>query len=274
MPPKDITIILLLYNSPVEILKNLRNYKKFPILILDQSNDHSTKKIVQKILPNILYYKVTKENLGFAKAINFLSKKVKTKYFLCTQPDVRNDLKSIINLKKIFDKKKDCIISVPKIDTFDNNLNKKSKEKIVSIKTMIGAIFLADKKLFYKINMFDENFFFYWEDIDLSKRISQSKFKIYLNKQSTAKHLGGKSSTQSFKNSLIKVSNFKFGEYLFQYKNSELRIVKIIRDPILKTLLFLFYLISFQFKKMNTTIFELLGILKFFIYIIFNFKLK
>ena len=29
----------------------------------------------KKILPNILYYKITKKNEGFAKAINFLSQK-------------------------------------------------------------------------------------------------------------------------------------------------------------------------------------------------------
>ena len=44
MPPKDITIILLLYNTPIKILRNLKNYKKFPTIILDQSNDLIAKK--------------------------------------------------------------------------------------------------------------------------------------------------------------------------------------------------------------------------------------
>ena len=77
MQLKDITIILLLYNTPIKTLNNLKNYKKFNIIILDQSNDFETKKSIKKILPNILYYKITKKNKGFAKAINFLSQKVK-----------------------------------------------------------------------------------------------------------------------------------------------------------------------------------------------------
>ena len=67
MQLKDITIILLLYNTPIKTLNNLKNYKKFNIIILDQSNDFETKKSIKKILPNILYYKITKKNEGFCK---------------------------------------------------------------------------------------------------------------------------------------------------------------------------------------------------------------
>ena len=36
---KDITVVLLLYNTPHNLVKNLLVYKDFNILILDQSND-------------------------------------------------------------------------------------------------------------------------------------------------------------------------------------------------------------------------------------------
>ena len=94
---KDITIIILLYNTPEKALKEFANYKKFKIAILDQSNDLQTKRKLKKLLPNIIYYKVTNQNDGFAKGINFLVKKVKTKFFLCTQPDVKISVKSIYN---------------------------------------------------------------------------------------------------------------------------------------------------------------------------------
>ena len=44
MKHKDITIILLLYNTPKKLLKNFKSYQSFNILILDQSNDFKTKK--------------------------------------------------------------------------------------------------------------------------------------------------------------------------------------------------------------------------------------
>ena len=44
MNNKDITVILLLYNTPENLIKNLKYYSKYKILILDQSNDVQLKK--------------------------------------------------------------------------------------------------------------------------------------------------------------------------------------------------------------------------------------
>ena len=76
MKHNDITILILLYKTPKKLIKNILNYKDFKILILDQSNDLKTKKYLKKRLPKIEYYGLTKINNGFAKAQNFLIKKV------------------------------------------------------------------------------------------------------------------------------------------------------------------------------------------------------
>ena len=135
---------------------------------------------------------------------------------------------------------------------------------------MIGAIFLTKTKLFNKINKFDEDFFFYWEDLDLSRRIKSSKFQIYLNQDSYAKHLGGKSTSLTLKSMYIKEVNFKFGEYLYQYKYSELKIIKVLREPITFFLLGVYYLFIFQFKKSLKNFFSILAIMKFISHVIFN----
>ena len=164
MDYKDITIIALLYKTPVKLLENLRKYRNFKMLILDQSNDLTNKIYLKKFLPNIKYYGLTNKNMGFAKAQNFLIKKVKTKYFFSTQPDVNISVNSIINLKKTIIKfKKDCILAVPKINNQKNITKfykKNNKKKEFKINDMIGASFMADKKKFIKIGMFDANFFF------------------------------------------------------------------------------------------------------------------
>ena len=49
----DITIVLLLYKTPLTLIKNLEPLKKFEIIILDQSNDFHFKKKLLKVLPNI-----------------------------------------------------------------------------------------------------------------------------------------------------------------------------------------------------------------------------
>ena len=45
MNTKDITVIMLLYNTPSSVLNNFKNYKDYKVAILDQSNDFETKKI-------------------------------------------------------------------------------------------------------------------------------------------------------------------------------------------------------------------------------------
>ena len=217
---KDITVLILLYKTSKSLLKNLIIYKNFPVMILDQSNNADTKKYLKNILPNIQYYGLKKKNCGFAVAQNYLIRKVKTKYFFSTQPDIKISVKSILALKINFDKFKNCLVSVPKINGLKNyKINKKNTGRQLVVDTMIGAAFMAKKKKFTKFGMFDEDFFFYWEDIDFSSRIKNKGYKIYINLDSIAFHKSGTSSKNDFQTLLIRNINFKFGEYLFSFKN-------------------------------------------------------
>ena len=112
----DITIILLLYKTPLRLIKNFKVFKDFDVIVFDQSNDNEFKKKLLEILPNVKSYTLSKKNSGFAKGVNFLVKKVNTKYFFCTQADVNIDKDSILRLKKtILKDKKKAIIAVPLI---------------------------------------------------------------------------------------------------------------------------------------------------------------
>lgn len=268
MSSQEITIIILLYNTPHNLVKNLLVFKDFKTIILDQSNDLILKNKLLKLLPNIKYYKVTNKNLGFAKGINYLVNKVKTKYFLCTQVDVLLTKKDIFNLAKTFKIKNDCIISVPSIKK-----NELKKTQIVQVDRFIGAIFLADKKKFINLGCFDENYFFYWEDIDLSARITFSKYKIFKNQSVKAIHLSGSSTSTSLKTFYIRNVNFKFGEYLFQFKNNNLKIIKVIREPLIFIVKFIFFTFLLSKKKALSNLFNFLGLVKFYLFY-FKFNIK
>ena len=45
MKLNDITVLLLLYKTSRLVLKNLKYYKNFKVLILDQSNDRTKKEM-------------------------------------------------------------------------------------------------------------------------------------------------------------------------------------------------------------------------------------
>ena len=270
MKLNDISIVILFYKTPDNVIKNLNNYKDFNLYILDQSNDTKLKKKIEKKFPNIKYYGISNENKGFAKGINFLVKKVKTKYFLCTQPDIIISKKSIYTLKKTFKGKKDGIITVPKVKQFKNYTIKEKSKKIFSVKKILGAIFLANTKKFTKIGMFDERFFFYWEDVDLCKKIESNNLKIYLNMTATADHEGEKSVKKNLKSFMIRKIYFKYGEHIFQLKYRKLRLIKFVREPIKFFLLMVWYSLTLQFKKSLENLCFIYAIIKFF----FFFKKK
>lgn len=260
----DITIILLLYKTPLKLIKNFEVFKKFKVVVLDQSNDKNFKKKLTKILPNIKNYSMTNQNNGYAKGINTLVKKVKTKYFFCTQADVNINKNSILELKKtIIRHKKNAIIAIPLI-------NKKKPNKLVKeveVSSMIGATFFCEKKKFRKIGMFDENFFFYWEDIDLSRRIQKSNFKIYETQKSKAVHQNGNSSLNGYRTDLIRNKNFIFGEFLYDYKGGKIKTIKILRKFVQNIFLLILNLVLLKFRNLNINLAKILGIIKFIIFI-------
>jgi len=261
----DITIILLFYRTPKKLIKNLKVFKQFKIIILDQSDDKELKTKIQKILPNIQGYFLRKENLGFSKGINFLVSKVTTDYFLCTQIDVEISLRTIKNLKKtLVNNQKDSVISVPLVN---RNINIK-KDQIT--KNMIGACFLSKTKRFKKIGMFDEDFFFYWEDVELSRRIENSKYNIFLSKGAKIIHKNGNSTTNTLLTYFIRNKNFIFGELIFDYKMKKLRIIKLLRKLFNHSIKAFFFLLLIDKKKiiLNTSI--VLGILNFLFFIFKN----
>ena len=265
MKSSNISVVILFYRTPEKVITKLNNYKDFDLYILDQSNDLELKKKVKKIFPKIKYYGVSSENKGFAKGINFLVKKVKTKYFLCTQPDTDISKKSILRLKKTLELKKDSIISVPRIKQFKNFENSQKNKKIFPVNKILGAIFLAEKKKFKKIGMFDEQFFFYWEDVDLCRTIEKNKFKIYLDMSANANHVGEKSVKENLKSFIIRKVYFKYGELIFQSKCNKLKKIKIIREPIKFILQSFFFSLTFQFKKTLETLCFIYAIMKFLV---------
>ena len=151
MKHNDITVVLLLYKTPKRLIKNIINYKDFNLLILDQSNDLTTKKILKKKIKNIKYYGLTKKNNGYAKGHNILIKKVKTKFFFSTQADISITKKSILKLRKQLKKNKNSLLAIPNIN---NKIRKKNNKNLIIADEMIGAAFLSKTQNFKKFGKF------------------------------------------------------------------------------------------------------------------------
>ena len=263
----DVTVILTLYKTPKSKIKNLKNYKRFNTIIFEQNSDGKFKNQLYKKLNYKFEYYHSYKNIGLSKSSNFLLKKVKTKYCLFTQADVNISEKSINLLKNILQKKNDTIFVGP---NFKKINSKKKLTKKSYVKDLNLACFLFDVKKLKKINFFDEDFFLYWEDIFLINKINQSKYKMILANNIKAYHEGGKSSKNDLKTQFIRNSNFKYGEFLYDYKIGNFRYLKIIRQFFQNIFYLIFNFFSFNKTNLFQNLAIITGIYKFIKFYLFK----
>ncbi len=257
---KDISVIITLFKTPQNKLKNLKNYKNFQTLIFEQeANKDSVYKLKKSLGFNFKYFSSPK-NIGLSKSSNFLLNKVSTKYCLFTQADIKISHQSILRLKKLFSYSKNLICLSP-------SLNLRKNQKKIEFKKKINlACVLIDVKKMKKVGFFNEDFFLYWEDIDLIRKINKSKFKMAEANNIHFKHDSSQSTKDSKQILIIRTSNFLYGELLYDFKNKKLRITKVIRKIIQNIILFLFNIIKFQYKESLKNYANFIGVMKFIFY--------
>lgn len=267
---KDITLILVTYRSEKLILKNLEVLKKFPVIIVDNSNSHELDLIVRKY-NNIKLIKSSK-NLGYGKANNLAVNSAITSFILIINPDIILDEDAINNLFKSFLKDPDKIgILGPSL--YDKNMNRRtngSKSYINQLKGhkvssksnnipfdetccefLMGCCYLMKRDFFNILGGFDTNFFMYYEDCDLCDR-SLQKGK-YIMEVPAAKliHLENASSKKNlFTNTKLSLIH-KISSYIYLKKNTNFRYLTL---HIIKNFIDYFQrifvnLILFKFKK-------------------------
>ena len=198
----DITISLVLFRSEkvvFQCLKSINKVKK--IIIFDNSNDASLKKIINKKYPNIKYI-LSKKNIGYGAAHNKVLKLAKTPYVFVLNPDTilhSNCIKELIENANRLNNNFAIISPLTKPNNFGYfegfHEERMENKNIIDVDFVNGFSMLIKKS---KTNYFDNNFFLYLEEIDLCRRIKQRKEKIFIIKKSKIKHLAAKSSNIGF----------------------------------------------------------------------------
>ncbi len=257
---KDITVITILFNTPKKKIYNLRQYKNFNLIIFEQGSPISSKNELKNVLGFKFNYYYSQSNLGLSKGINFLIKKTKTKYCLVTEPDIFIKEKSVINLKKAIETDKKLLLLGPRY-----NKKKAKKNLKYTNKIDLSCVFFQTKKI-KKFNFYDEDFFFFWTDVDLVKRINNSSFKMAVAQNSLASHLMSSSSNDKFYVNLLREKSYKYGEFIYDYKYGKLRLLKITRQLFQSIIKIFFYLLIFNKKNFSINFGYLLGIINFLFY--------
>ena len=204
-----ITIIIISYKSLNNLIKCINSIgQKRKIIIIENSNDHNLKKIIEKKFKNTSVY-LNKKNLGWAKASNMGLKKVKTDFAYSINPDIKISEANLLKIEKTIISKKilfdlatpiyDDLIDFIKNNNFDNyfkkNISKDNQIKEIShVDYIKGSSIVFNLKKFKNKKIFDENFFFFFEELDLCRRIKSKNGKLIILNKIKIEHVGASSS--------------------------------------------------------------------------------
>lgn len=194
------------------IFKNIKNIN-FKIIIVDNNSSDNTVEIIENNFKNIKL--MQNDNIGFGVAHNIAIKLGTGKYHLVLNPDIifiENSLKKLVNFMD-----KNCNIGLvsPKILLSNGSIQylcrrlpslfsfiiirfmpkfirkffqaridyyemrETSYNRIMDVLFLTGAVMLIRSSVLDKVGGFDENFFMYFEDIDLCRRIQKISRTVF-----------------------------------------------------------------------------------------------
>ena len=230
---KELTIIIVLFEEKKDLLFScLNNIKNFKIIIIDNAGNSKLKIEVERNF-SIYKYILNKKNFGFTKAANQAIKLCDTEYILNINADCfikEEDILRLINSHKNY---KDCIIASPTF--YDENFKltynagcfdekNYAKETLnlhgdVCVDKVLGSAILFKKKDIMELGLLDENFFMYYEDDDLCKKVRKKNGSVIQVFEAKAKHSHGQSKVKNvLKRIYIRNYHFTYDELYYYFK--------------------------------------------------------
>ena len=216
------------------------------------------------------------ENYGFAKACNIGASLIKSKWSLFLNPDTILESNSMSSLIKYCDiNSEHRIIGIKQFDQNKNPTNsfgiflnfwslsgimrpliriKKGSyrsmnlQEIASPDWISGSFVLIRKKDFNLLNGWDENYWMYYEDMDLCKRAETFNLKVSLLNNWSCTHFHGGSSRKNNKIKIITKSEVIVSSHIFLEKHSN-KSIKYLNHLLLITFQLIELLIAGLFSS-------------------------
>ena len=253
---KDITIVINTFNSEDQIYSCLDKIEsEVKVIIIENSNNLKFKEKIESKYPNVTC-ELVNENLGYGKGNNLGIKKVKTKFALILNPDAKlknNTLKNFFRTAHSID---DFAIIGPGIQEQKNRLKNHlfDKNNIIQVENVKGFAMFLNLHQFQNIGFFDENFFIYFEEIDLCRRLKNNNKKIYLDFGIEIEHIGGSSHNKQINNEMELSRNWHWMWSTFYYHKKHegflFALLKVILKLTSSSLKIIYYsIIKNQYKK-------------------------
>lgn len=228
------SIILVTYNSADFIASCLSSLEKVEgiadaqIIVWDNASTDKTVSVIKKKFPKVTLL-VSKENLGFGKAVNKAAAQATGKYIVLLNPDTKvepnwlrpllNTFSKYPNVGAVNSKTKIVIDGSEYIQNAGNYLfydgHSRDRGAVITINrqqryekdseyyntstkvdAFSGVSVALPRKLFLDMGGFDEHMFMYYEDTDFSLRLKKRGYDVWYQPKSKLKHIHSASSEE------------------------------------------------------------------------------
>lgn len=222
-------------------IKRYLDVKDYEVIVVDNASEAFSETSLKKIIPNIVVIR-SKENLGFAKANNLAAKQAKGEYLWFLNSDTKlNKDSNISTLIQFLDSHKEYGAVSPLVLDASNVpqkyqfgywpavwrmlLEKPVKKRVAKkpgvakhwgwlnadylplksreVDWVSGAAMMIRKNVFNDVGGFEAEYFLYYEDVDLCRKLWANKQKIRFIKEAQILHLEGGSESNVAKKKLI-----------------------------------------------------------------------
>lgn len=285
----DVSIVIVSWKVKNELkicLKSLFTYTNdidCEVFVVDNNSEDGSTDLIKNEFPKVTLIE-NKENFGFAKACNQAIKISKGKYILLLNPDTEFRGNTVKNMYEYMQLKSKCGISGCKISNFDgtvqpsvrklpdisshilillkiHNIFSKFKSlnnyyqidfdysKEAEVDQIMGAFFMIDRELLKEIGLLDENFYIWYEEVDLCNRAINADWHIWYNPNIEILHQKGSSFSQV--NPLKKqyIFNRSMLYYFFKNKSIFQYLFLLVLTPVSLFITFMLQLTGMKKKR-------------------------
>ncbi|MAU63732.1 MAG: hypothetical protein CMC38_05230 [Flavobacteriaceae bacterium] len=265
-------------------LESILNQNKInlEVIVVDNNSNDNEISIFKKKYKWVHWVENSK-NYGFAKACNIGASLIKSKWSLFLNPDTILESNSISSLIKYCNINTDHrIIGIKQFNQKQNHTNSfgiflnfwtlsglfrslirinrgsyksMNLKKIANPDWISGSFLLLRKKDFDLLNGWDENYWMYYEDMDLCKRAEKFKLKVSLLNNWSCTHFHGKASRKNNELKIITKSEVIISSHIYLEKHSK-KSIKYLNHLLLIFFQFIELVIIGIFSKSKRKILE------------------
>lgn len=241
----DISLAIVTYNNSriikntvKSIVKNIPSEYTYKLYIIDNDSSDNTIEIVKSLDGNIEIIELG-VNKGFGYGHNAILEKIDSKYHFVVNPDITiENQEHIRKMIKFLDKNRDAGMLSPLILSPDSSIQYLCKtnptvfdmmirrispkflpkrqdkyvmketgyDKVMTIDYATGSFMVFRTEIYKKLNGFDDDFFMYLEDADITRRVNQISKAIFYP-EARVIHAWERSGHKSFKFAKITVQS-------------------------------------------------------------------